>query len=132
MVLKSASTIGILTVLILLGIGIFFVMNYHNTIVVENTNAAQHEPVVYKSAQDSLENPEDLVAPESSARVRVLPNSVGYLNVRADATVNSTKIGQVDINEEFEYTESKNNWYHIILTDDETGWVSGQYVQEVE
>ena len=128
---KSPQLIAILVFFVLVAGGGFAVLVLRNNFVVENTAAAPHEPVVYLTAQNRVENPEDLVAPEPAARVKVLSNEVGYLNVRQGPGTTNAKVGQVDIGQEFAYTETQNNWYHIVFEEGKTGWVSGQYVQEV-
>jgi hypothetical protein len=111
--------------------GAFGLYAAKNTFVVENPNAAFFEPVVYLAGADLNPNPKEAVAPEPETRIKVLPNDVGYLNVRAQGTVQSAKIGKVNPGDEFEYTEAKNNWYRIMLSAEEAGWVFGQYVEEI-
>jgi SH3-like domain-containing protein len=129
--MKSPNMIVFIVLFVLVLGGGFGVFAVRNTFIVENTAAALHPPIVYLTADDINTEPEELVAPEPSATfVKVLPNEVGHLNVRAGAGVNRAKISQVKPGDELEYTEIENNWYHIVLEEGKTGWVSGQYVAE--
>lgn len=113
-----------------MGVG-FGMLVLRNTFTVENTAAAPYQPVVYLSSEDVNRDPQELVAPDALF-VKVLPNEVGYLNVRKGPGTGNAKITQVKPGDELEYTEIESNWYHIVLEDDATGWVSGDYVEEVE
>ena len=131
--LKSPKKIILLVVIVLViggGIALFTV---RNTFVVENTATPQQDKVVYLTAQDVIPSPEELVAPEPEvSRVKILQNEVGYLNVRKGPGVSNAKLTRVKPGEEYEYIEEDKNWYKIVLSDSQTGWVSGNYVEEIE
>ncbi len=64
--------------------------------------------------------------------IEILDTEVGYLNVRSEPSVNGDQVTQINPGEQYEYTEQRNGWYNIILDDGTEGWVSGDYVTEVE
>mgnify|MGYP001580931107 FL=1 len=66
------------------------------------------------------------------ARIQILQTDVGFLNVRDGASTSAKKIGTVKPGEVYEYTEIKDNWYHIVHTTLQNAWVFGQYVKEVD
>lgn len=63
--------------------------------------------------------------------LKILPTGLNYLNVRDDASLQGEIIDKVTPGDQYEYTETKNGWYKIILDGEETGWVVGDYVEEV-
>lgn len=72
-------------------------------------------------------------ATKSVNMVKILKTSVGFLRVRADASVNSEEIGQAKPDEtygELDYNK-ENNWYKIDFNGKD-GWVFGDYVEEVK
>jgi uncharacterized protein YgiM (DUF1202 family) len=131
--MKSPKILVLFLIFVLFVGGFFVVLTMRNNFVVENTAAAPHEAIVYLTAEDLNTNPEELVAPEiETTFIKISANEVGYLNVRKGPGVSNAKITQVKPGEEFEYTQVDNNWYHIVIEEGKTGWVSGNYVQEIE
>lgn len=63
-------------------------------------------------------------------RLKVNQTSVGYLNVRSEASSASKLTAKINPGQVYEYTEQKNGWYKIVLPTGQNGWVSGQYVSE--
>jgi SH3-like domain-containing protein len=130
--MKIGGAILFIMIFLLIIGGGFGVFVLRNTFVVENPSASFDNQIVYLTADDLIVNPQELVDPEPVARfVKVLPNEVGYLNVRSGAGVNNAKVDKVKPGDMLEYSELKNNWYYIALADDKKGWVSGDYVKEV-
>ena len=64
--------------------------------------------------------------------LEILETSLGYLNVRQGAGTNFPKIGQVGSGEAFTILDEQVGWYEIEFDDNQTGWVSGQYVSVIE
>ena len=56
----------------------------------------------------------------------------GFLRVREDASTTASESGRVNPGEKYRILDSKNGWYNISLGDNKTGWISGQYAQEIE
>jgi len=81
------------------------------------------------------ENPpasgEEISAAPENPKVRILQTPTGYLNVRNTSSVSGTRIGRVQPVEVYEYVDKENDWYQIIFGDDEKGWVSGEYIEEL-
>lgn len=61
-------------------------------------------------------------------KLTISETSTGYLNVRDEPSTAGTQIDQVSPGDEYEYTDEKNGWYQIKLSDGTEGWVSGIYV----
>ena len=80
---------------------------------------------------DEEEVGEEVSSIPATSKVRILQTPTGYLNVRNTSSVNGTRIGRVQPLDVHEYTDKKNDWYHIIFGDNEKGWVSGEYVEEL-
>jgi hypothetical protein len=64
----------------------------------------------------------------SSPKLKINSTSVGYLNVRSQPATSGKLLLQVKPGEVYEYTEVKNNWYKIILPNNQSGWVSGEHI----
>lgn len=56
-----------------------------------------------------------------------------YLNVRQEPSAESDRIGRVFLGEEYAYDDydTEANWYHIVVSEDISGWVSGEYVENL-
>ncbi|MCH8986931.1 SH3 domain-containing protein, partial [Patescibacteria group bacterium] len=74
---------------------------------------------------------EETSAVLKTPKVRILQTPTGYLNVRNTSSLSGTRIGRVQPTEVYEYTDKENDWYQIIFGDDEKGWVSGEYIEEL-
>jgi hypothetical protein len=59
--------------------------------------------------------------------LKIKPSSLGYINVRADASTDSTEIGRATVANLYIYSELKNNYYKINFNGKD-GWVSSKYV----
>lgn len=107
------------------------------------------------SLQDEVDEIKDLLAPDSATTtdsaatttvtsatstvaeenvLKITSTPTGYLNVRNSPW--GTIIGKVYPGEEYVYTDSKDNWYFIVIADKEgkdvSGWVYGEYVDKLE
>lgn len=94
---------------------------------------ASEEAKTKAEEEDATEETEDQSTTESTGSlVEILDTEVGYLNVRAEPSVSGDLVTQVNPGEQYQYTEQENGWYNITLDDGSEGWVSGDYVTEVE
>jgi len=60
--------------------------------------------------------------------LKILFTNLGYLNIRSEASLEGEIIGRAIPEEEYSYINEENGWYEILLLDDESGWVFGQYI----
>lgn len=65
-------------------------------------------------------------------KITILQTPVGFLRVRARASVNAPEIGQVRPGEQYDILEEEDGWFQITLTDGKVGWVSSQYARKEE
>lgn len=97
----------------------------------ENTSIDQN------NEKNTEEPNEPEVVYETKEFAVVEPNDVGYLNVRADATINSQRIGRLDIGDKLEVVDktSVEGWVKVTLEepleDFEEAWISADYVELV-
>jgi uncharacterized protein YgiM (DUF1202 family) len=85
----------------------------------EATESQDLEPTV---------SPKPTTYPQVSKKIKIIDTETGYLNVRAEPDTTSLILEKVISNEEYEYTEEKDDWYKILLKSGNEGWVSGSYV----
>jgi len=75
----------------------------------------------------------EMVFSESSnPKLKILDTPTGWLNVRDTASLDGNIITKVYSNEQYEYTEEKDGWYYITIPKNKSGWVFGEYVQELK
>ena len=89
--------------------------------------------------QDASIDPAAPVAPVQNSPVnsaittkpqlQVLNTEVGYLNVRQAPVAGSQVIAKIKPGEIYSYTNQKGQWYEIILSNGQPGWVSQKYVK---
>lgn len=96
--------------------------------------AAEPQP-----AETAATTTPDTAATGTPRRFRVkrieVVSDLGWLNVRNQPNVQDSEvIKQINSGERYEWTEkTDNNWYKIVLDESgATGYVSGEYVEEVE
>lgn len=65
---------------------------------------------------------------ELAPQLTIKATPTGYLNVREQPTSSAKVVTQVHPGEVYSYTLSKSGWYQISLPNDQSGWISGQYV----
>ncbi len=70
--------------------------------------------------------------PAQSQKVKVTSTPTGYLNVRSQPSTSGQLVTQVSPGDILAYTETQNGWYHVVLPNGSTGWVTGQYVTAAE
>jgi uncharacterized protein YgiM (DUF1202 family) len=71
---------------------------------------------------------------EEKVMIEIDQTSKGFLRVREKPNTNSSEITKVKPGETFELLEEdkKSGWYKIVIDQDKTGWVSGEYVKLLE
>ncbi len=78
-----------------------------------------------------------IVAPTATAEgvptsmLQILSTSTGYLNVRATPALTSKITTRALPGERYQFTNEKDGWYEIVLSDGKSGWVFGQYVTPI-
>ena len=110
---------------------LYVLLTTENTIIVVNPAANAPEELTVVSPDPAVAAEEEQL-PMPKARIQILETGVGFLNVRDGASTSAKKIGTVKPGEVYEYTEIKDNWYHIVHTTLQNAWVFGQYVKEVD
>lgn len=65
-------------------------------------------------------------------RIKILPTSVGYLNVRTEPSLSAGILRQVKPGVIFEFEQKSDKWYQIKLDEQSSGWVFGDYVEEIK
>ena len=83
-----------------------------------------------KLNSDPVESVEDVT--EQFNKLIILDTPTGWLNVRDGASLDGKIIAKVYPNEQYEYTDEKNNWYFITISENKSGWVFEDYVQKNE
>lgn len=127
---KIAIVVMIGVVAAAFGFSLYVLLTTKNTIIVVNEAVnAPIETVVTPPAPQEAPPVGGLLP---NARVQVLQTDVGFLNVRNGASTSATKVGTVKPGDVYEYTEVKDNWYHIAHPTLKEAWVFGQYVKEVD
>ncbi|OHA72291.1 MAG: hypothetical protein A3E07_03590 [Candidatus Wildermuthbacteria bacterium RIFCSPHIGHO2_12_FULL_45_9] len=113
-------------------VGVFFAFQATRTVIIYSSSLTglALSPGVSPS-QTNFALPTGSPAKSALPKIEVLSNSTGYLNVRNAPSVQGSRTGQVLPKEQYEFTEVKNGWYHIILPGGKDGWVSGSYVKIV-
>lgn len=66
---------------------------------------------------------------QSGKRIKVSPNSLGFLRVRQGPSVNETELSRVNVGTEWDVKGEQNGWYKIEYETGKEGWVSGQFVE---
>ena len=68
------------------------------------------------------------------AKVKIKPNSLGFLRVRSGPGRSNSEVAQVKVGEEFVILEESNGWYKIEYEPGKEGWISGssQYTEKIE
>ncbi len=54
------------------------------------------------------------------------------LIIYSEPSYGSEMIGQIMPGEEVEYIGEEEGWYKILLLEDETGWISGSYIEIID
>lgn len=98
--------------------------------VQQNVPTDEVAPLVAEPIATST--PEVVVEEDTAPMLRVLETGIGYLNVRDDASTEGEIIGRVYPGDEYEYTDEDVGWYEIVLEDEGSGWVFGNYVNTNE
>ena len=71
-------------------------------------------------------SPSATPTPETE-RVTISQTPVGFLRVRASASVAAAEIGRVEPGQSFDLLDETTGWYQIRLEDGDEGWITSQY-----
>ncbi|GEM_PF-7130286 len=112
------------------GFSLYVLLTTKNTVIVVNEAVNAPIEMVVEATNSPVSEESQLPLPKS--RVQILETDVGFLNVRDGASTSAKKVGTVKPGEVYEYTEVKDNWYHIAHPTLKDAWVFGQYVKEVD
>ncbi len=88
-------------------------------------------PVVPGASSVSAEPGVLAEVPKAVERLNLIPNRLGYLNVRAGPGTNYKLLRQINDGGIFEYTTIEDGWYRIILEDGAPGWIYGDYAEVI-
>jgi hypothetical protein len=103
------------------------------TIIFEKTPAAAPVEESTKSIiPETQENVEVFFREPLNPKLKILDTPTNWLNVRDTASLDGNIITKVYPNEQYEYTDEKDGWYFITIPKGKSGWVFGEYVQEIE
>ncbi|MBP9691308.1 PEGA domain-containing protein [Candidatus Woesebacteria bacterium] len=100
----------------------------HKTLAEKLDESAQEASAV--AALSDLTATTGTPAPENKTKkLTIQETPTGFLNVRDEPSTSGSQVDQVVPGTEYEYTEERNGWYNITLSKDESGWVSGDYIE---
>ena len=97
---------------------------------INNSDLENFEETDLTAAEEKLE--EEIETEKEATKLKIAETGVGWLNVRLEPSLDGKILTQVNVGEEFEYTDKRDGWYKIILDDETGGWVFGEYVEIIE
>lgn len=83
-------------------------------------------------AENTLDEFLTAVFGELGPTIEIGSTGLGFLRVREEPLVGATEVGRVNEGDKFKVLEEKSGWYKIEYAVGKQGWVSGDYVTEVE
>lgn len=106
--------------------------------MVKGVNTAQCPSDLAEAATDKTsapapadEKPEAQSSMQAKEQKLEIIGEAPYVNVREQPTTNSAVVARVVPGEEYVFTETKEDWYHIIVNDSKEGWVRNDYASPV-
>jgi septal ring-binding cell division protein DamX len=142
--------LGLLVVgLILAGIAWAGVMWYQNRkITLEEKKVVVTEPIKNTESENSViptpvatstevststpvELPKIVETMKDVKELKIKDTPTGFLNVRETPSASGVLITKVSPGAIFTYKTEKSGWYEIVLPENKTGWVIGQYVEKI-
>ncbi len=145
--IKILIIIGILVVLVLLGFHFFesknnstqnnsdtqeAILNPSHTSKETTSPASELDVDVEMDLSFSKKTEPNQEVATKQNKLKIIKTGIGWLNVRSKPSTTDSKIlDTVDVGEEFNYTDQQDNWYKIILDDNDKteGWVFGEYIE---
>jgi len=96
--------------------------------------------IVKLAENDKVPEPTPSPTPEPEIKkVKILNTGVGFLRVRDEPSTFGEEVGRVEPGKEYEFSEidKDSGWYKIVYDTSskdlvKSGWVSGEYVEEIE
>jgi Bacterial SH3 domain/PEGA domain len=74
--------------------------------------------------------PTQSITPTISPKVTILRTPTGFLRVRAQPSISSSEVAQVNPGDSFDLVSEQNGFYEIKLPNGQSGWVSSQYASK--
>jgi hypothetical protein len=65
-------------------------------------------------------------------KLKITDTPTGWLNVRGKPSVLDKTLGKVYPDEEYVFEAEKDGWYYIVIPKGIDGWISGEYVEEIQ
>jgi type IV pilus assembly protein PilC len=87
------------------------------------------EPTVEQEAELAPPTQEVVAEPSTRAMVLILPTETGYLNVRAEPSLDAPVVGQASPGEEYPLYDAVEKWFQIGLVDGGSGWIFNEYAE---
>jgi hypothetical protein len=94
-------------------------------------NVATSSPGASTSADQPGSGEPETAATTTANRLEVTSTGLGYLNVRAGPSTTRRQVDRVTPGDVFVYTQKDGRWYRITLEGGQSGWVFGEYVNEL-
>jgi len=82
--------------------------------------------------KEKLTEKKKKTANEEAKLLKILDTPTGWLRVRSEPSLGASESAQVVPGEEYKYYTVEQNWYQIEYEEGKRGWVSGEYIEEVE
>ena len=73
-----------------------------------------------------------LKTPPLIDKAKIMPTGLGWLRVRSEPNLSGSEIARVNVGEKFELLEEKTGWAKIKLEDNQTGWVSADFIEKLQ
>jgi hypothetical protein len=145
---KDVSFLGVLFQIVVvsavIGIiaGIVFYAPHFLTLGISTTN--KPEVVIDEAPLDDSLTPPPSVATSTQAtstspaptetvkKLRIRETETGWLNVRATPSPSGTRVTRVSPRTEYEYKDTKDGWYLIVVDAKTEGWVLGEYIELIK
>lgn len=106
-------------------------LNTNPSVQIEKSTSTENS-VPASLDQIAVPDAEILIEKEISQTLKILPTRFGYLNVRETPSLTGAIIGRATSEEIYTYSAIQDGWYRIVLQDQESGWIFGDYVTIIE
>lgn len=100
-----------------------------------NSSGSSPAPIINRveeSASPSASPLEKSATSSATLKLKIQETGIGYLNVRENPSLTASIIGRVNPGETYEYKDKRDNWYEITLEATFSGWVNGEYIEEIK
>lgn len=83
-------------------------------------------------SQGAQAPPQQVVEVPAPTTLKILSEGVSSLRIRDGASIVGNIIGRALPKETYVYTNEENGWYEIVLPENKSGWVLGNYVEIIK